>query len=299
VKRSFLPWFKEIYGRNGTLEIKDLVAALKTWEREVDDTHVVYGAGQTPQEIFKEEKKRLKPLPLERWQITSWLQCDVRRDWRIMINCAYYSVPYKLIGKTVQVCVTSEVVRIFFEHQEVALHQKAKEKWEYQRKTEHAPPLQEDVLQCTREGLLLHAEKIGPHTSQLCSLLLSNPSIDKLRPVRCILRLALQYSIDRLENACKRALEYKTLKYESVKNILKEQLDTKGTESEKIVSFPSGYRFVRSFRDYQTKENDLGSMNFKVDSKYGTAMLGPWQSRIADQILDEEKLKNIKEVHDE
>ncbi len=223
VKRSFLPWFKELQGKNAKL--KDLVEALRIWERDVDDMHLIYGVDRTPLEIFHtEEKNQLKPLPSERWEITTVFQCEVRRDWRIMVDSAYYSVPYRLIGKTVHVCVTSQVVRIFYDHQEEAMHPKAKQRWEYQRKSEHAPPLAEDVLQCNREGLLIQAEKLGPYIAEFCAALLSHPSIDKLRPVRCVIRLALQYPRERLENACKRALQYKTLSYESVKNILTKQL---------------------------------------------------------------------------
>lgn len=287
VKRSFLPWFKELYGKRGALKIKDLIEALKLWEKQIDHVHLIYGVEKTPQEIFSEEKNHLKSLPLTRWQITSWHRCLVRRDWRIMYDSAYYSVPYRLIGEAVDVCITSETLKVFYNHQEVALHQKAKEKWEYKRKTEHAPALQEDVLRCTREGVLMQAEKIGPYTKELCLAILDNPKIDKLRPVRCILRLALQYSEVRLEKACRRALEYKLLRYESVKAILKEQLDNE-EKIEKVVPIAKAYRFARSFNEYETKTQD---------SRYGTAMLGTWTSKVADQILDEEK--KFKEAFDE
>ena len=284
VKRSFLPYFKEVYGKAGSLKIKDLKESLKIWERQVDDIHIIYGIGKTPLELFPEEKMHLKPLNPLRWQITSWQRCTVRRDWRIMADNAYYSVPYRLIGKIVDVCITDEWVRIFHEFQEVALHPKAKEQWEYKRNTDHAPQIQEEVLQCTRHAVLLQAEKIGPYTKEICLKILSNPKVEKLKPVRCLLRLSLKYGENRLESACKRALEYNNLKYESVKNILKEELDLE-TKEQKIIPIASSYRFARNLDEY------------KSDSKHGTAMLGMWTSRIADQILDEQNLS--KEAYDE
>ena len=70
-------------------------------------------------------------------------------------------MPYQLIGETVEVCMTYSLVRIFHKNKEVALHEKAKKKWEYKRKPEHAPPFKEAVLQCSRDGLLALAEDIG------------------------------------------------------------------------------------------------------------------------------------------
>jgi len=90
-----------------------------------------------------------------------YCQYTVSRSWKIMHNYIYYSVPYTLIGKRVEVCITRDAVRIFYKHQEVAFHIKGKEKWSYQKKKEHAPPLQEAVLNCNREGLLMKAEEIG------------------------------------------------------------------------------------------------------------------------------------------
>jgi hypothetical protein len=156
--------------------------ALEIWGNEVADTHIIHGIGRSPLEIFNsEEKKALKPLSIRRWELTSWSQCVVRRDWRVMYDSSYYAVPYELIGKTVQICATTSLVRIFHDHKEVAYHERSRKKWEYKRKAEYAPPIQEAVLQCSREGLLSLAEAVGPFTYQVTSAILSHPTIDKSR----------------------------------------------------------------------------------------------------------------------
>lgn len=66
------------------------------WDKEIADIRMIHGIGRSPLEIFKsEEEKSLRPLPDKRWEPTTWSQCRVRREWRIMIDCAYYSVPLK------------------------------------------------------------------------------------------------------------------------------------------------------------------------------------------------------------
>jgi transposase len=296
VKKNFLPYF---HARQKEKNIKvsslrELIEALERWGREIADVHVVQGIGRSPLEIFKaEEEKALKTLPKTRWELTSWSQCTVRRDWRIMYDSAYYSVPFQFIDKTVQVCATTSLVRIFCEHKEIALHERAKEKWEYKRKTEHAPPLHEEVLQCTREGLLSMAEKAGLFIYQVAYIILSHPSVDKLRPVRHLLKLASKYSQERLEKACQRAIHYRTVSYISVKNILENNLDQQPLETRttsKVEPLPLPYRFARNPADYkstETFEEKLARLH--PVSKHGNGMLGAFDGLLADQIMEEDR----------
>ena len=190
------------------------------------DQRIIHGVGRSPAVIFEEEEKSsLKPLPETRWQIAEWHQCEVRKDWRIMYASAYYSVPYSLIGKTVQIMVTDSHVRVFWQNNPVAMHQRAKNKWEYLRNADHAPPFKEAILTCSKEGLLEQSSEIGPHTNALAQKIFDDPVTDKLRPVRRLLALVVKYGKERLESACKRALHYKTHRYHSVKNILLNCLD--------------------------------------------------------------------------
>lgn len=301
IKTNFLPLFHEKQKERGIRQstIRDLAEALEKWGKEVSDVHIIHGLGRSPLEIFKtEEEKALLHLPKKRWELTSWSQCTVRRDWRIMHESAYYSVPYHLIEKIVQVCATRSSIRIFYEHQEVAFHEIAKEKWEYKRKTEHAPALKEEVLQCSREGLLLQAEKIGSYTHQVAHEILSHPSVDKLRPVRCLLKLGNKYSQELLEKACQRASTYKMFSYQSVKNILENSVDIQLAEipdKNKVVPI-SNYRFARNPSDYKRANDIKESFEEKLErmhptSKHGNAMMGVWHGLMADQIAEEENTK--------
>lgn len=304
VKRNFLPYFLEKQKEVGniTVTIRDLAKALDRWTKEIDDTHIVQRVGRSPQELFEfEEKTALKSLPKCRWELTSWSQCTVRRDWRIMYDSAYYSVPYRLIGKSVEICSTSTFIRIYHENREVALHERATKKWEYKRKTEHAPPAQEAVLCCSREGLIAMAEENGFFTLELVKGILSHPSVDKLKPVRHLLRLAEKYTKERLEKACKRAFESKLFSYSSVKNILLNKLDLESlpVEEKKLIHLES-YRFLRKSEDYKSEEfSRKETFEEKINrlcpySKYGNAMMKPFEALIADQVMEEEQQK--KEV---
>ncbi len=293
VKKNFLSWYLASRREAGTQipEIQSLKEALKKWESEIADQHLIQGIDRSPDELFyQEELPALKPLPKSRFELISWHQCTVRRDWRIMVESSFYSVPHHLINKKVNVRVSSSFVQIFYNNNEVAHHEKARKKWEYRRKPEHAPPFKEAVLQCTREGLFLLAEEIGPFTKSMTEAILSHPTVDKLKPARLLLRLAEKYSRERLEKACQRALACKMSAYGNVKNILQNDLDSKLTDSsstDKIIPI-STYKFARDPSDYRSQETfDEKFERIHPISHHGNAMFGGFIATLADAVIDE------------
>jgi len=293
-KSNFLSYFlaRQREKNIATAPLCELIEALDRWGNEVADTHIVHGVGRSPLEIFQsEEKMTLQPLPKCRWELTSWSQCTVRRDWRVMYDSSYYAVPYELIGKMVQICATTSLIRIFYDHKEVAYHDRATKKWEFKRKVEYAPPLHEAVLQCSREGLLSLAETVGSFTHQVVCGILSHPTIDKLRPVRHLLNLANKYSKNRLEMACQRACNYKLFSYSSIKNILENNLDGKLIDpipSEKIVPLQQ-FRFERDLTLYKSKDTfEEKLQKFHPVSGRGNAFMGLYEGLLADKLMDEE-----------
>lgn len=132
-------------------------------------------------------------------------------------------MPYELIGKCVQVRVTTKFVKVFFEHQEVASHPKAIQKGMYMRCVDHAPPFKEEVLTCNRQGLLAQAKELGENVFTLSEQILSNRSVDKLKPIRHLLRLSQKYGRDRLDRACARALQFNITLYQSCEGHTEEE----------------------------------------------------------------------------
>ena len=97
VKRNFIP------GRRFR-DLEDFNAQLAAWQAEIADVRIHGTTHQRPIERFAEEAKALMPGPGHR----SFLQATVRErvvaeDWLVSIDANRYSVPFALIGKTVQV----------------------------------------------------------------------------------------------------------------------------------------------------------------------------------------------------
>jgi transposase len=98
-------------------------AHLAQWTREVADVRVHGTTGETPLARFAAEAQALRPLegkpPFEQ---TRELVRQVGADCSVEVDTNAYSVPWRLLGESVQVQITRGRVRILHAGGEVALH---------------------------------------------------------------------------------------------------------------------------------------------------------------------------------
>lgn len=250
VKRNFLPLFKEHQRERGreTYWADELAEQLEAWNVEVCETRSIQKVGRTPVEIFEsEERAALRPLPASRWDPVTVKEASVGSDWRVMFLKGFYTVPVEYIGQRVVVIGNSKIVRIVgHDLRQITSHARAIRDWQVMKKDEHAPENVQQYLNTSAKGLLVGARRIGPAVWQVATSILEDRSVDGIRPVRGLLRLAKDYSGSRLEAACRRAVRYDTATYRSVKLILKNQLD-RIPEDQPVD--PSGQREFRFQRE--------------------------------------------------
>lgn len=228
VKRNFWPLFCEAQRRLGreVVDADELSSELAQWSAEVADRHIVRGVGRSPEELFEtEERSALQGLPAFRWDRVVCAQAKVQRTWRIQFDRAFYSVPHRYIGKTVQVLANSHALRIFCDHEQIAMHHRATRAWEYLCSPEHAPANVAAFMAATDPAILEQARAIAPAVFELVGVLLNRQGLDGLRPARAVLALRRRYGEQRLSDACRRALAYERAEYRCVKTILANGLD--------------------------------------------------------------------------
>lgn len=96
IKRNFLP------GRCFH-DLEDFNAQLFAWQVEVADVRVHGTTHQRPIDRFAQEKAALTPLVGHRGFVQSTVhERVVAQDWLVSLDANRYSVPFRLIGKTVQ-----------------------------------------------------------------------------------------------------------------------------------------------------------------------------------------------------
>ena len=85
------------------------------------------------------EKKKLKPLPLEEFKIAKIATRKVYHDCHIYVEHNYYSVPFEYIGKEVDIELTQQLLRVFYQGREIAVHPRLEGKGNFDTNDSHYP----------------------------------------------------------------------------------------------------------------------------------------------------------------
>jgi transposase len=86
------------------------------WERlEELNLREMRHLGKSRKELFEElDKPALKPLPERVYELAEWKRAKVSIDYHVEYAGHYYSVPYLLIHKTVDLRATENVIEVFY-----------------------------------------------------------------------------------------------------------------------------------------------------------------------------------------
>jgi transposase len=174
----------------------------------------------------KLDRPALRPLPSEPYVFAQWKSARVHIDYHIEVEKHYYSVPYALLHRQVEVRYTATMVEIFHRGQRVATHRRSS-KPGHTTIDAHRPKSHQRYLEWTPQRLVRWAATVGPFTAQVVDRILqSKPHPEQgFRSCLGILRLGNTYGTDRLEAAAQRACLNNACSYQSIKSILKTSLD--------------------------------------------------------------------------
>lgn len=178
------------------------------------------------------DKPALSPLPQTPYEFATWKSARVNIDYHIEVDRHYYSVPHQLIGKKVDVRISSHAVECFYKNNRVASHIRSCQQGRHTTVKDHMPRSHQKMADWTPERFIRWAEKIGPQATRLINAVLSSRPHPQqgFRSALGILRLAKSYGDHRLEAACKRAIGIGSSSYRSVASILKHGLDQKSLD---------------------------------------------------------------------
>jgi len=183
----------------------------------------------TRRSLFEElDRPALKPLPSQRYVYAEWKKARVNIDYHVEVDRHYYSVPYQLFGREVEVRLTSRTVECFHKGHRVASHARSFFKGRHTTVKEHMPKAHQLYAEWTPERVIRWTTQAGPATRSVAECILSS----RLHPQQAfrsclgLMRLGKTHGDSRLEAACTRALHFQTTSYTSVKSILKNGLDS-------------------------------------------------------------------------
>lgn len=197
----------------------DLNFHLKKWIEKANAR--IHGTTKkVPQEIFEtEEKQKLLPLPVEEFKLVQTGTRKVYHDCHIYVLYNYYSVPFEYIGKEVDIEISQELLKIYFNCKEIALHPLCKEKGNFITNENHYPKYKRLSQTEHQENYQIKMKGFGPFAEQIFFLVLENQKNYWHKTIQGILSLGKRFSSEIVEQSCKRALAFKVYEYQTIKNI--------------------------------------------------------------------------------
>ena len=183
----------------------------------------------TRRSMFEElDQPALKSLPPQPYAYAEWKKAKPHIDYHIEAKGFYYSVPYQLAKKEMEVRITQNTIEIFYKGKRVASHKRSYDPSKrYITVPEHMPKSHQKYLDWTPQRIIHWASKAGTATAQTMEIVMKSRAHPQqgFRSCMGIMSLGKEYSEKRLEAACSRALAIGSPSYKSIQAILKKGLD--------------------------------------------------------------------------
>ena len=222
---------------------------------------VLRHAKKSRRELFETlDRPSALSLPQKEYEYAEWAQARVNIDYHITVDEHYYSVPYQLLRQKLDIRLTAATIEAFQKGVRVAAHARAYVKGGYTTLKEHMPSEHRSYSEWSPDRFIRWAAKIGESTAQLVTRVLANRSYPEQAYKAClgIIHLEKHYEKERVEAAAKRALQFNTCSFRSMKSILSIGLDRQPAGSEPgtgQLSLPL-HQNIRGREYYQKENND-------------------------------------------
>lgn len=179
------------------------------------------------------DKPALRALPPFAYEFTDIRQATVGIDYHVLYQTHFYSVPHAHVGKSVEVQATQRLVRIYHRHECIAQHIRSDRQGGFTCCDEHMP-LNHQHQKWSPGRLKNWAKQIGQSTLVVTTAILEKKRHPEQGYRACLglLNLARKYGDNRLEQACKKAIEIGNPCRASVKSLLQTRLDNTPVDDE-------------------------------------------------------------------
>jgi len=174
-----------------------------------------------PLEVFRtEEQHLLLPLPSLPFDVPRWSDPKVHRDFHCEVDRAIYSVPYVLVGRRLRARRDATTVKFYLRAELVKLHPR---KAPGQRSTDPAdmPPGKDVYARRDVERLkamaAAHGDAIGTYAG---AILDTDLPWTRMRQVYRLLGLVKKWGAERVEQACRTALDAEAVDVNLVSRML-------------------------------------------------------------------------------
>ena len=246
VERS-VQYARERFFKGGDFKDLDhLRSEAARWCRDVAGMRIHGTTRRQPLQVFlDEERQALAPWDGEPYEVTHWRSAKVHPDHHVACQYALYSVPSTLCppGQQVEVGLGLKLVRIYHRGQLVKVHPRQPRGGRSTDPADYPAELSAYTLRAP-DGIKRSAAEQGPAVGEFAERLFDGPlPWSRIRQGHKLIRLGQRYTPERLDAACRRALEVDLIDVSRVERILLQALEQQETP-EQPPPLPTG-RFAR------------------------------------------------------
>ncbi len=181
-------------------------------------------------ELFqRDESHALKPLTQDHYHIKEYKRAKVQKMGYVYFSTdkSYYSVPYRYIGHRTAIEATTTTIEVYYNRQRIAVHKRNPVKGSYNTNKDHLSSTHKNYTDWSPEYFENKARHHGEYVAKCAEHIMANVSYPEIgyKRVMGLIQLHKNYGSNRLNNACKKALELDVVSYKRIGNILKNNID--------------------------------------------------------------------------
>ena len=181
------------------------------------------------QQFISIEQGILSPLPSENYEVKQYKKATVQKMGYVFLSADknYYSVPYRFIGKRVEVSYNRQSIEIHYNRERIASHKRSYYPGGYTTNEDHLSSTHKFYKNWSPEFFQKQARPYGSAVVDYVKVLIESKKYPEIAYKQClgIFSLGKTHEKGRLNNACKRGLGFHRYGYHIIKNILANKMD--------------------------------------------------------------------------
>jgi len=177
--------------------------------------------GKRPNELLPCERRHALPEP---YPLAQWGEFRVRRDCHVGVHKNFYSVPYRLAGKSVVVRVDADSVLVYDDLDLVARHRRSFGRGENVTDRSHYPSHKRLSTQQIHADRVERIRSIGPAAGEFLAGLFRTRDFVQADLYRALVQLIERHDALSVERAFQRAVHFGNFEIAALKEIIERRL---------------------------------------------------------------------------
>lgn len=219
---------RNFFAGESFVDLADCRARAETWCATTAGMRIHGTTQLRPAESFRlDERPLLLALSGSPFDTPVWSQAKLHRDCHVQVAKSLYSANYTLVGQTLRARRDSATVKLYLRGELVKVHPRV---GAGQRSTDPADFPPGKSIYATRDvgSLTRHAAAHGPSVGAYAAAILDTPlPWTKMRQVYRLIGLGEKWGSERLDQACRRALDAEALDVNLIARMLERAREDK------------------------------------------------------------------------